>query len=88
MIGRILNDVFGNVGGICWPSKNINIKRSIEDITIVSYLNLSVRKDASYIGFNGLNMENLNDGFMLGDRIVKGKPDHDEVRQCKITSDL
>ena len=88
MIGRIVNDVFGNAVEICRPRVKINNDRSIEDTRIVSYLNLAVRDDASNTGFNGLNLENLSDGFKLGDWFVQGKSDRDEVRLCKITSDL
>lgn len=82
MIGRIVNDVFADAVEICRPRTKINNERSIEDMRIVSYLNLAVREDASYTGFNGLIMEYLSDGFKLGDWIVKGKSDRDEVRLC------
>ena len=88
MIGRIVNDVFGNAVEICRPRIKISNDRSIEDMRIVSYLNLAVREDASHTGSNGLNMENLSDGLKLGDWTVKGKSDRDEVRLWKISSDL
>ena len=88
MIGRIVNDVFRNAVEICRPRIKINDERSTEDTRIVRYLNLAVREDASNTGFNGLIMENQSDGFKLGDWIDKVKSDCDEVRLCKITSDL
>lgn len=81
MIDRIVNDIFGSAVEICRHTIKINNDRSTEDTKIVSYLNFVVRED-------GFNLENLSDGVKLEDWIVKGKSDRDEVRLCKINSDI
>ena len=57
----------------------------VEEMRSKNQLNLAVRNDASDFG---CNIENVNDGLMLGGWIIKGKLDCAEVRLSKISSDL